>query len=773
MKGQSKITLLMELKNKLFLKGLKTSEKSTVKTIDKLKSKFREMKMGATESFNALKDELPVVGRAVELMTNKFVLGAAAVVGIGMALSSASSKAAEFGHEFLQIQNLNLDKTQTQLDNYQQSIKDTAFAVGSDLTQTTRAFYDVQSATGFFGKEVASVVKEVGNFSVATGADLNDSINATTKAIKAFNLSAEDTKMLLESNAKTVQVGITTFSELAKVQTEYAGAAAGVGASVNTANKIFAAFTSIAKDSATAATLTKTAFQGLTQKQTVKGLEDIGIEMYDVNGQMRNLDSVLKEVSNQFKTMSPKAIDETINKIGGPEGLRALFVKLKTGSADFFNTLEAFDSSKFDLDKALKNAQGDFKTLSSIVKNRFNVLMTSLGQKILPLVATVVEGVNRGLVWFNENLDNIQDVFETLVIVTGSYLTYLGLLKVGSIAAAIASGGLTGALAMVRIGINAVSTAIFNIPLIGWILAAITALVVMYKKWDKFREVVDGVWESIKALATIVKDGFIGAIKSAWTVVKSFFSNMWTGVKNFVSGLIDGLVGIGKIIKSAITFDWDGVKKGAKETGEAFKKAGGGILDAIPITNVIKNYKEYGKKGAESFNKSYNENAKGRLGVADAYNHGAIQSLYKTKGLLNEDGSHNKQLFSKLKIWDNKGNIDNEKVRQLKKDDVLKIKAELDTKSITPISATANSIVESRQSDNTTTGGSFTSSTEGSNLSAMASGGTGKSIVFNMDAFFKGDIKASDTVFHGKDEQEIRDIMTDAIAQAVNTAETT
>src|SRR5690606_3882880 len=210
----------------------------------------------------------------------------------------------------------------------------------------------------------------------------------------AFGLGANDIKGYLESNAKTVQVGITTFEELARVQTEYAGAAAGAGQTVNTANKIFAAFTSIAKDSNTAANMTKTAFMGLTQKGTIEGLESIGVSIYDSNGQMRDLSKVLGEVSSKFKDMTLQEIDALINKIGGPEGLRNLFVKLKTSSEDFFNTLTAFDSSQFDLDKALKNAQGDVSVLTDIVKNRWGVVMENLGQKILPMVATALNWLN-------------------------------------------------------------------------------------------------------------------------------------------------------------------------------------------------------------------------------------------------------------------------------------------------------------------------------------------------------------------------------------------
>ncbi len=101
--------------------------------------------------------------------------------------------------------------------------------LGLQLRILTKAHYDLQSATGLYGKEAEAVFKKVGQYSIATGASLGDSMNSTTKAMKAYGLGVKDIDALLASNAKTVQVGITTFDELARVQTDYAGAVSAAG----------------------------------------------------------------------------------------------------------------------------------------------------------------------------------------------------------------------------------------------------------------------------------------------------------------------------------------------------------------------------------------------------------------------------------------------------------------------------------------------------------------------------------------------------------------
>ncbi len=598
MKGQAKVQLILELKNKMKSGFSKAKEKvnSNVKEIkDKLSSvKNREVKISLKDRissgfsrtkqkvgssikfikskitglknhhvamFTAMRAQIPLLDRGLTLLGNRYVLMTAGIVGLAALLGKATSKAADFNHEFLQIQNLNLDKSTADLKKYKNTILDTAIDVGTEVKATATAFYDVQSATGHYGKDAALIVKSVGKFSVATGASLNDTINSTTKAMKAFKLGANDIKAYLESNAKTVQVGITTFEELARVQTEYAGAAAGAGQNVDTANKIFAAFTSIAKDSVTAATMTKTAFLGLTQKQTIEGLKGIGISIYNAKGQMRDLSQVLQEVSVKFKKMSPKAIDETINKIGGPEGLRNLFVKLKIGADDFFNTLESFDSSKFNIDLALKNAMGDFKTLKNLVGNRFNAVMVKLGELILPTVIRGIEKINDIVTWTAKNFDTVKTVVQ-----------YVG----GAVLGAITVWKLwTAAQWALNIALNANPIGVI-IMAIAALSAAIVYLIKRTEGWGKSWQAVVTIvktqWKQLKLdfmttteLISVYFNYAIGRIKLYWEKLIANFMYKLTILKLTFKNFAQYIGGIFSNIANAFKLAFKGQFKEAKK----------------------------------------------------------------------------------------------------------------------------------------------------------------------------------------------------------------
>lgn len=347
---------------------------------------FGKMKVG----IQSLGAQFPVLGQAIALISNPFVLAAAAVAAIGAALIKATKQAEIFNNEFLELKNLNLDKTTAQINALQESVLNLSLAEGFDPQKTSRAFFDIQSATGRFGKEVELSVQKIGLFSRAVKADFNTSVEGAAKAMGIFGFGARDLDKFLESSFKTVQVGVTTFDQLAKSQVEFAGAAAAAGQGFDEANKLFALFSKTSKSVDIAATLTKTAFEDLTKKSTLEGFRKIGVEVFDINGNMLQLDKIIEQLVPRFKSLSDEKFAALKEEIGGSEGLRGLLDQVKNSGDDVLGTFAAFDSTQFDAAKLLENANNDLTIMKDIVDNQINVLFIKLGENILPGVVKVL-----------------------------------------------------------------------------------------------------------------------------------------------------------------------------------------------------------------------------------------------------------------------------------------------------------------------------------------------------------------------------------------------
>ncbi len=515
----SKMTMLLDLSAKLFggkLQKLqskfdKFATKSGIK-LDKLSLKFK-----------GLFDQMPKLGMAIDLFKNPLALATAGIMGLGIAFGGLSSKGIEaaekFDTAFLPIKQLNLDKSIEQLEGYRSKIRDAAFDIGTNLSDSTNAMYDLQSATGLYGKDAIDIFKKVGRYSQATGADLGDSMNSTTKAMKAFGIGVGGIDALLTSNAKTVQTAIVTFDELAKVQTEYAGATSAAGQSVDIGNKVFAMFTSINKNADIAAGQTKNFFDGLgAQGSKIK--KELNIDIFGVDGKMKDADKLLLNISQKFKNMTDKEITGVINKIGGPEGLRTALAKVKIGAQDMIKTFNDFDSSKFNLSDALKNAEGDFGKMKEMFSNRLEMVFSKIGDKIIPILANFLGYFVGVLNSIYKNFNTIETVFDALIIGVGTYIGLLGVLKMQSLLAAAGSVTLSGALGFVKLGLYAIQTAIYSIPIVGWIALAVTGFVVLYQKVDKFRAFIQGLVGIVKGVLTTIGDGF----KALGTIIAGAFT---------------------------------------------------------------------------------------------------------------------------------------------------------------------------------------------------------------------------------------------------------
>lgn len=508
MSAKSKITLLMDLSDKLFNGKLDKMTSKFDKKIDKLGEK-----LGMENATQKLQKGIKV----------------AAVAGMA-ALSTLSYKgvqaAERFDSAFLPIRQLNLDKSKDELDSFREGIRTASYEIGTNLEASTNAVYDLQSATGLYGDDAIDVFKKVGRYSVATGANINDAMNSTTKAMKAFGLEIDQIDSLLESNAKTVQTGITTFDELAKVQTEYAGAASAAGQGIDEANKVFAMFTSIAKNSDVGANMAKTFFQGLGQ-QADKFEDVLSVPVFDENGSMRQADSILKDVAKRFESMSQKEITQAINKIGGPEGLRGALAKVSTGAEDMLATFDAFDASQFSLENALANAEGDFGKMKEIFFNRIDIVLSKFGEKIIPMLAKLFDTLTPVLGFINDNLDWLLPVFGTFIGLLGAAAAAMWVLNsamfANPIVWIIASVG--GLIALIAVAINkfdqwgAGILALMG-PL-GWLIITIKKL---GEHWDSIVEAFksDGILGAFKQIGFVLLDAIQTPLEQIMGWIASF-----------------------------------------------------------------------------------------------------------------------------------------------------------------------------------------------------------------------------------------------------------
>lgn len=385
MNGQAKIELMLSLRNKI-RGGLNQAKQDTFKSVNAMQAKMNTLKFNFAKNSKEIMNEVPLIGNAFRLVSNPIALTVAGVAALGKGIDYTTQKAANFNTQFHNLANLNLDKSKREIDSLRRMVLDTAYDKGFNTDKTVMGYFDVQSTTGKFGGEVKRIVEKQGEFANLMQADFNEYIAGTAKGMANFGFGAEKLDEFNRSAYATVKVGVTTFDQLAKVQSVYAGAAAANNQTFDTANKLLALFTVKTKSVDEAATLTKSMFNDLTKDATIKAFKKIGISIYDTNGNIKQADSLMMELNKKFLALDgDKKVIALKNQFTGSDGLISLVQAATDKSGQLQNTFNSFDSTKLGLNKALELARNDVNYINETLQNKIKALEIEIGTNLLPL----------------------------------------------------------------------------------------------------------------------------------------------------------------------------------------------------------------------------------------------------------------------------------------------------------------------------------------------------------------------------------------------------
>ena len=213
--------------------------------------------------------------------------------------------------------------------------------------------------------------------------------------------------------------------------------------------------------------------------------------------------------------------------------------------------------------------------------------------------------------------------------------------------AAVKSGGMMKLMGIMgKSACRTISIAIMNIPIIGWIAAAITAviaLVTLIKKgiqtlWDKcygFRVVVFTIWEGIKAVFSWIWDG----LKALWAIFKeNVVDPVWNFIKSIANWVNEHVV---QPIRNAISM-----------IGSWFRNTFSGVFDWIEeqfvkiynkMAEIIPGMKKIVREGRKAADESW---AKDHPGETTTTNDDLASTVNATTGAASFGGGGTGQMAS-------------------------------------------------------------------------------------------------------------------------------
>lgn len=490
-----------------------------------------------------------------------------------------------------------------QIESY---ARDTAKAFGIDASGAVESYKLILGqlspelakspvALKAMGEHVATLSKLMGGDATAAAETLNTAMNQYGVDLSDPIKASEEMARMMNVMAAAGQEGSAELPQIKEALEQAGMAAKGAGVSFEEANAAIQVLDKAGKKGSEGGIALRNVIATLSQgrflpKDVQKELRAAGINVTDLADRGKSLKErleLLRPVMNDAALFAKLFGKENTNAamalVGGTEEVGRYTEAIQgTQSAndqaavvmDGFAERQARIRQQIeDFKISVFNATGDVYLWAGALSDTLIPL-----SQLMPLLSgayPIIKGVSiwifqgaKGLFLFGKGaltaLINVGKLAVTLLTKGLSALAYyIGSLVTGGSAqlgfAAMSQIAFTSFKAAAVTACRTVSAAIMSIPLIGWIAAAIAAIVAIgiyfWNTSAKFRATLKGLWASFKAV----------------------FSNIWDLAKEVFGSISD-------LIKAAFSLDGDGISaaiskmtgafsKFGKETGNAFQEA--------------------------------------------------------------------------------------------------------------------------------------------------------------------------------------------------------
>ena len=429
---------------------------------------------------------------------------------------------------------------------------------------------------------------------VQIGADISE----ITKALKQVQTK-------LKQTAKTTdQLGERMKGAGAKMQSIGGSLTASITApllglgvvAVSSASKIETLQTSLKTAFAGNETASKSAFDQITKFATstpyqVNEVADAFIKLKNYG-----LDPSEKALTSYGNTASAmgKSLDQMIEAVadagtGEFERLKEFGIKSSKQGANVVFTFKGMKTKVGNNSKEIEaylqklgnvDFAGGMEAQSKTFAGRMSTLKDSVSSAMAGFGVIIIEYLNpfiKGISNLAKKFKELSPATKKIIVIVGGLVAIIPPLLVG-----------LGFLATTIIPALVTGLGLLTLPVLGIVAGLIAVGVVIYKNWAPIKKLlvsfanyfIDLYNESMAFRVVIesIKLSFL----NQWTVIKFVFNAIWNIIKTVAKNIVTVFSSVGKVIKGALTFDYDMLQEGfngfengfvdnVKEMGETFK----------------------------------------------------------------------------------------------------------------------------------------------------------------------------------------------------------
>ena len=336
---------------------------------------------------------------------------------------------------------------------------------GGDFEKLSQAAKDAGSSTRYSASEAADalnylalagydanksieVMPKVLNLAAAGGLDLAYASDLVTDSMSALGLSSSDLDTFMDQMAKTSQKSNTSVQQLGEAILVCAGTAKMTGQDLDNINTALGVMADNGIKGAEGGTHLRNVLLALSTPtdKGAKQLKQLGVNVYDAQGNMRQLDDVLTDLDKSMANMTQAEKTAAIKNIFNKTDIAAVNTLLSSTSGRFkelnglvLDSKDAAQEMADAMESGLAGTERSWKSALEGLQIETGTIFSNIKQKALTDLTEIVRGLTQGLSesggdW-NKIGDSVGVAIEGILSKINSYLPTVVNMAVGIISA--------------------------------------------------------------------------------------------------------------------------------------------------------------------------------------------------------------------------------------------------------------------------------------------------------------------------------------------------
>ena len=578
------------------------------------------------QKFDEYAEKAGKVGQAVQTAGQHMMKVTTAIGGVAAA---SVTVAANFEQQMSKVQAISgatAEETDKLTESARQWGRDTKYSA----TEAGEAF-EYMALAGWKTDDMLEGIGGILNLAAASAMDLGTASDIVTDYLTAFGLSAKDAGKFADEMAYAMSHSNTTTEALGEAYKNCAATAASMGYSVEETTAVLMTMANAGVKGGEAGTALNAIMTRLATdtKGCATELAKYGVEVYDAQGNMNSLSSILTGVRGVWNNLTDEQQANLAKTIAGTNQFSALQT-IMSGLSD-----EAIASgmSFSDYAEALQNCDGTASDMAATMQDNLLGRLTQLKSKLEDIGITVGNALLPFMEKAVAKIGELADKFAALspqqqetilkiagvVAAIGPLLTIVG--KAISVSGQLSSGigkvvgklaamgttasGATGGMAVLKGALAAITSPV-GIAVAA--IAAITAVIVtLWNTNEDFRNKITEIWDRIKTVFTEFGQHITDKLNSLGFDFENFgevVKAIWEGFCNLLAPIIEGvfnnianviettlnvITGVFDLFVSLFTGILDGIKNAVTTTWTAVSTTVSNVVNSIKntITNVF------------------------------------------------------------------------------------------------------------------------------------------------------------------------------------------